>query len=107
TATPTLTLTPTRTPTLTPTPTPTATPILALVDAGEEGGAHLRAEPGYQAASVKILANGTLLKVLPDLPAEGGGVLWVHVETPDGEVGWIVQTLLATATPSPDWTSSP
>jgi hypothetical protein len=107
TATPTLTLTPTRTPTLTRTPTPTATPILALVDAGEEGGAHLRAEPGYQAASVKILANGTLLKVLPDLPAEGGGVLWVHVETPDGEVGWIVQTLLATATPSPDWTSSP
>lgn len=107
TATPTLTLTPTRTPTLTRTPTPTATPILALVDAGEEGGAHLRAEPGYQAASVKILANGTLLKVLPDLPAEGGGVFWVHVETPDGEVGWIVQTLLATATPSPDWTSSP
>ena len=107
TATPTLTLTPTLTPTLTRTPTPTATPILALVDAGEEGGAHLRAEPGYQAASVKILANGTLLKVLPDLPAEGGGVFWVHVETPDGEVGWIVQTLLATATPSPEWTSSP
>lgn len=107
TATPTLTLTPTSTPTLTQTPSPTATPILALVDAGEEGGAHLRAEPGYQAESVKLLANGTLLKVLPDPPTEGGGVFWVHVETPDGEVGWIVQTLLATATPSPDWTSSP
>ena len=107
TATPTPTLTPTRTPTLTLTPSPTATPILALVDAGEGGGAHLRVEPGYQAESITLVANGTLLRVLPDPPAEDGGAFWVHVETPEGEVGWIVQTLLATATPSPNWATSP
>lgn len=104
---PTRTLTPSITPSQTPTPsstpTPTVTPILALVQAGDAGGAHLRSEPGYQAESLQLLANGTLLKVLPEQPVEDGGVFWVHVETVEGEAGWIVQTVLATATPAPNW----
>jgi uncharacterized protein YgiM (DUF1202 family) len=73
------------------------------VQAGDAGGAHLRSEPGYQAESLQLIANGTLLKVLPEQPVEDGGVFWVHVETVEGEVGWIVQTVLATATPAPNW----
>lgn len=103
TATSTPTLTPTPTPTSSLTPSPSPTPILALVTAGEAGGAHLRAEPSYDAESIVLLANGTLLEVLPDQPVEVGSVFWVHVQTPEGQVGWIVQTLLATATPAPNW----
>ena len=103
TATSTLTVTPTLAPTATHTPTPTATPVLALVVAGESGGAHLRAEPGFQSPSLALLANGTLVQVLPgDIVEEGGG-FWVHVRTPDGKEGWILATLLATATPAPNW----
>jgi hypothetical protein len=106
TATPTVTLTPVP-PTLTATPTrtvtPTATPILALVNAGEGGGAHLRAEPGFQATSVALLQNGTPVEVMPDDPIEAGGGIWIHVRTLQGEDGWILQILLVTATPAPDW----
>jgi hypothetical protein len=97
------TLTPTRTPTPSLTPSPSPTPILALVTAGEAGGAHLRAEPSYDAESIVLLANETLLEVLPDQPVEVGSVVWVHVRTSEDQVGWIVQTLLATATPAPNW----
>jgi len=104
---PTLTLTPTLTVTVTPTAThtatPTPTPVLALVVAGESGGAHLRAEPGFEATSLALLPNGSILLVLPDNPVQEGGGTWVHVETQEGLQGWILQTLLATATPSPDW----
>ena len=103
TATSTLTVTPTLAPTATETPTPTATPVLALVVAGESGGAHLRTEPGFQSPSLALLANGTLVQVLPgDIVEEGGG-FWVHVRTLDNKEGWILATLLATATPAPNW----
>ena len=101
--TPTPTLTPTLTATPTFSPTPSPLPILALVNAGEAGGAHMRASPGYQEASVALLANGSLVQVLPDQPVEQGGAVWLHVRTPDGKDGWIVQTLVDIATPAPNW----
>jgi hypothetical protein len=104
TATPTATATSTVTPTQTLTPTPTATPVLALVNAGEEaGGAHLREAAGYQSPSRGILGNGEVVIVLPDSPVEDAGVFWIHVRVEDGREGWILQTLLVTATPSPNW----
>lgn len=106
TATATQTLTPIPpTTTFTPTNTlsPTPTPIIALVDAEEGGGAHLRAEPGFQAESIKILANGTPVQVLSADPMQEGGGIWVNVRTSQGDEGWILQILLVTATPSPDW----
>jgi uncharacterized membrane protein len=103
TATPTITPTVTLTPTLTDTPSPSPTPMLALVVAGESGGAFLREEPGYLAPSLGLLANGTLVQVLPDAPVTSGGGIWVHIQTGDGKQGWILQILLATATPSPNW----
>jgi len=103
TATPTVTVTPTLTATSTLTPTPTATPVLALVVAGEAGGAHLRAQPNFQAPSLALLANGSLVQVLPDAPVEESGNVWMLVRTSDSKVGWILQTLLSTATPAPNW----
>ena len=103
TATPSQTITPTLTssPTLTLTPTPT--PILALVDAQVGGGAHLRSEPGFSAPSIRLLLNGTPLQVIPEDPVEEGGGIWIHVRTFDGDEGWMLQILLLTATPAPDW----
>jgi hypothetical protein len=97
----TVTATTTRTATVTITPSPT--PILALVVAGESGGAHLRQEPGFASPSLAVLTNGTILQVFPDLPVQEGSGIWVHVETQDGVEGWILQSLLVTATPAPNW----
>lgn len=94
---PTFTQTPTRT------ITPTATPIVALVNTVEGGGAHLRAEPGFQAPSITVLPNGTPVQVFPDDPVEEGGGIWIHVRTSQGQDGWILQILLVTATPAPNW----
>jgi hypothetical protein len=115
TITPTMTLTltpqpPTRTPTLTQTVAPsqtptetlttTPTPMYALVRTDDQQGALLREEPG--GTVIGSYLDGTLMQVLPGEIEEGGRV-WVRVITPDGRNGWIVQTLLATATPAPNW----
>jgi hypothetical protein len=94
---------PTETSTPTFTVTPTATPIVAIVNAGEGGGAFLREEPGFQAPSVRVVPNGTPLQVLPDDPVQEGGGVWIHVRTLQDESGWILQILLVTATPAPTW----
>ena len=83
--------------------TPTPTPILALVDAEVGGGAHLRSEPGFSAPSIKLLLNGTPVQIIPVDPVEEGGGIWIQVRTFDGEEGWILQILLLTATPAPNW----
>ena len=92
---------PTDTPTLTPTLTPT--PILVLVVAGDSGGAYLRSGPGYDSPSLDLLANNTVLQVIQDEIIQEGNSSWVHVRTLDGQEGWILQSLLVTATPSPNW----
>jgi hypothetical protein len=101
---PTATLTPTSTttPTMTPTSTlsPTPTPVLALVQASTGGGAFIRNQPAGEI--ITIVANGSLMQVLPET-VEEDGVTWVHVLSPDGIEGWMVQGLLVTATPAPNW----
>jgi len=103
TTTPTLTLTPTKTATLTITPSPSPTPVLAIVDVGESGAVHLRAEPDRDAESIKLLPNGTLVGVLPEDPVENGSDIWIHVSTIEGEDGWILQVSIEIATPAPNW----
>jgi SH3-like domain-containing protein len=34
---------------------------------------------------------------------EHEGSAWVKVRAPDGKEGWVLQALLATATPAPNW----
>jgi hypothetical protein len=95
------TLIPSETPTLTVSPQPT--PIWAMIEAGEGGGAWIRKEPNGELL-ITVL-NGTLVQVLPDLVVDGN-TNWVHVLVPYGETsveGWILRSLLQTATPAPDW----
>lgn len=102
TLTPTKTLVPTRTPTITFTPQPT--PVYARIDARGGDGAFVRLEPSFEAASARVLSNGMLVEVLPEI-SEVDGAVWVRVRT-TGESpieGWILQELLATATPEPAW----
>jgi hypothetical protein len=98
--TPTRTLIPSKTPSLTLSPEPT--PVWARINAGEFGGAVIRSEPNYDAVVVKLLANNMMVQVLPDI-AEAKTVIWVKVRTEEGIEGWIVQSLLQTATPAPGW----
>lgn len=100
---PTLTLTPTNTstPTLTPTVTPTSTPTPLYALVRPEAGAVIRTEPG--GTVVGSYLNGALLQVLPDEPILLGNDTWVKVRGTDGKEGWILQSLLITATPAPNW----
>jgi hypothetical protein len=103
---PTETLTPTLTPTLTLTPTPTVTPsptpMFALINSSQEsGGAHLRAEPGLTARIIQTYLNDTRIQIFPETIMEADGMQWVNVIAPDGNHGWMLQSLLQVPTPEP------
>lgn len=101
TPTPTRTLIPTNTVTQTITPVPT--PIWARINAEAGDGAILREEPNYDAKVVIAILNGTLVEVIPDQLSADETVNWVKVRMLDGKEGWIVRSLLRTATPAPGW----
>lgn len=93
---PTATLTPTHTPTFTPTMTPTRQAAVVLATAGT--GAFVRDEPA--GTVITSLLNGEAIEFLSEVPVNSGGELWQHVYLPEQDVeGWILQDLLATATP--------
>ena len=95
---PTNTLVPTRTPTLTVSPRPT--PIYGRVNAGSGGGLLVRLEPSRDALVAISLMNGMLVEIVPGSEVQEGTTTWVKVVTTDGIEGWVVKSLLATATPS-------
>ena len=100
------TLSPTETPTSTVTAEPT--PILAIIRAAEGGGAFIRENPGGQV--LITLANGSTVTIIPNDLQEVNGVIWVHVFTVANDArveGWMIQTVLQTATPIADWQPSP
>jgi uncharacterized membrane protein len=99
TSTPTRTLVPSRTPTLTLSPAPT--PVWALVRVKESNGIVVRTEPGFTAGVVRSLLNDTLVELLPEEVITGRSV-WVKIRTVQGEIGWVISSLLATATPAPN-----
>jgi len=98
--TPTRSLVPTRTSTITITPAPT--PVWARINASQGGGALVREEPNYNGSVVQSILNDTLVEVLPEV-TDNEGVAWVHIRLINGKEGWIVRTLLRTATPAPNW----
>ena len=100
-ATPGITLTPalTATPTLTTVPTP----LYAKISSSSGGGAFMRREPGGPV--ILTLENGELVEALT-APLKFDGIDWVQIRVErGGEIfeGWIIQSVLKTATPSPDW----
>lgn len=99
TSTPTETLFPTLTPTVTLTIAPT--PVWAKIDAPSGGGAFIRSEPGGRILT--SLLNGSPVEVISEPLRVEGGAIWVQIRTETGVEGWILQSLLATATPSPGW----
>ncbi len=98
---------PTLTPTLqipativpTSTLTPEATPVYALIFS--ETGANVRASPGSDTIIAR-LPNGYLLEVLSEIQVLDG-ITWLHIRTADGDEGWIIQSLVVTATPAAGW----
>jgi len=102
----TVTLAPTDTPTSTVTAEPT--PILAIIRASEGGGAFIREKPG--GIVLVTLGNGSTVTIIPNDLQDVNGVIWVHVFAivNDARVeGWMIQTVLQTATPVANWQPSP
>ena len=113
------TMTPSRTPRptqpsqLPPTETATSTitaeptPIIAQIRAEEGGGAFIREKPGGKV--IATLGNGATVTIVPNDFQDVNGFVWVHVFTTVNEErvdGWMIQTLLVTATPIADWQPS-
>lgn len=99
-----VTLPATETPTITLTFEPT--PIYARISADEGGGANLRKTPN--GTFIATIDNGSIVEVLPEVQ-EVSGVPWAHViAVKFGQrlEGWILQSVLVTATPVPNWEPS-
>ncbi|HWQ45474.1 MAG TPA: DUF389 domain-containing protein [Longilinea sp.] len=108
-ATPTLsgpTLTATNTLMPTPTPTITLTPepptVMAIISAGEYGGAMIRSDHSFSAGVIVSVSNGYEVEVLADT-VEAESALWAHVRLGDGREGWVVRDLLSFVSPTPGW----
>ncbi len=100
-------------PTLVPTDTATSTvtaeptPIIALIRAAEGGGAFIREKPG--GVVLATLGNGAAVTIFPNDFQEVNKVIWVHVFAlvHDKRVeGWMMQSVLQTATPIANWQPS-
>lgn len=106
-------LTRTPRPTLAPTETSTSTvtaeptPIIAMIRASEGGGAFIREKPG--GIVLKTLGNGATVTIVPNDFQEYNKVIWVHVfvlVNDERVEGWMLQSVLQTATPIANWQPS-
>ncbi|NWG05928.1 MAG: DUF389 domain-containing protein [Chloroflexi bacterium] len=93
----------------TPTSTITAepTPIIGIIRASEGGGAFIREKPGGKVLAT--LGNGSTVTIVPDDLQEVNGIVWVHVIAFTNDVrveGWMIQSVLQTATPVAEWEPS-
>jgi len=89
--------------TFTPTVTIEPTPIFAKISAIEGGGAYMRKTPGGE--FLATLDNGVIVEVLGETQ-ELRGVTWVKIAAIKNGIrmeGWIIQSVLVTATPVVNW----
>lgn len=97
------TLTPTasRTPTRTPTISPTPTRVQAKVSVDSQfGGAVYREEPDENSVVVDYLRIGALVELLGESQQDDRGRTWLYIyDLEKGKTGWILQSILVTATP--------
>ena len=110
---PSMTLTPTPRATLKPADTSTSTvtaeptPIIGLIKAAEGGGAFIREKPGGKV--IATLGNGATVTIVPNDFQEVNKIIWVHVIALVNDVrieGWMIQSVLVTATPVANWQPS-
>jgi hypothetical protein len=106
------TATATRRATLRPSETSTVTAeptaIIGLIRASEGGGALIREKPGGKVLA--IIPNGSTVTIVPNDLQDVNKVIWVHVMALVNDVridGWMIQSVLVTATPVADWQPSP
>lgn len=95
---PTYTLPPSKTPTVTLTPSPTQ--LWAQINA--DRGAIIRKEPDVNSQILAYEMNRSLVEVLGE-PELHNGEYWIQVRSTTGQIGWILRSLLMTATPKPNW----
>ena len=77
-----------------------------VIRAREGGCAYIRREPGGNV--IATLDNGSIVQVLPETE-DTNGVLWIHIAATRNDIrveGWIIQSVLETATPVPNWEPS-
>jgi hypothetical protein len=99
-ATPTNTIPPTQTATMTITPKPTAF-YAKTYSQTSATGVRLRKTPGGD--YLEMVKIDTLVEVL-GTEQTADGYIWVHVRVVEtGHDGWIIQSLLLTATPAANW----
>jgi hypothetical protein len=110
---PTSAATRTSTPTIPPTETSTSTitaeptPIIAIIRASEGGGAFIRERPG--GVVIATLGNGSTVTIIPNDFQDVNNVIWVHVFALVNDMrveGWMIQSVLQTATPVANWQPS-
>lgn len=86
-----------------PTITIQPTPIFARINSPEGGGAIVRNAPGGE--YLLTLNNGVIVEVLGEIEVING-ITWVKIAVTYNDQrleGWIIQTLLMTATPIVNW----
>ncbi len=89
--------------TFTPTVTIEPTPVFAKINAPEGGGAYMRKTPGGE--FLATLDNGVVVEVLGETQ-ELRSVMWVKIAAIKNGIrmdGWIIQSVLVTATPVVNW----
>lgn len=94
--------------TATSTITAEPTPIIAQIRAAEGGGAFIREKPGGKV--IATLSNGATVTIVPNDFKDVNGTVWVHVFANVNDVrvdGWMIQGVLVTATPIPNWQATP
>jgi|GEM_PF-2968800 hypothetical protein len=90
----------TSTATITLTPLPMV--IWAEIRSPEGDGANIREEPGFSARILRTVLNGTAVQVLDEVEIVDGAT-WVHIRFIDQVEGWIMRSLIVSATPEPEW----
>lgn len=88
--------------TLTPGNTPTSEIPFdwGFVAADGQSGARLRDKPSFSGKVIRILDNNLMIKILPGFEFKDK-VYWSQVQLVDGTIGWMVRSVLITATPIP------
>ena len=91
---------PTSTATITLTPLPLV--IWAEIRSPEGDGANIRVEPGFTSKILRTVLNGTAVQVLDEVEVIDGAT-WIHIRFIDQVEGWIMRSLIVSATPEPEW----